>query len=1705
MRGKSVLRLRGRGHAVRLNQFRIKVNLYPRKATQLCNMIQHRHVTGVKVKSCRHVYLLYMRGDSDNPELKNTDYRDFISDEFMAHIQPEMHAVEGVSDLFQVGESGGLETGDSLRFLCELFDLVKSDLRAVLRQRVADREFIDQRTRACFELNRKLRVDYGDRDYQTIIGQEDADGRIVVGPKNEMYCKAGSGNPVAPIPEFLRGHHVTLFGPPDDAKLSINAMNAFHRKLPGEPAIVAELLRDFTGAPMWGADDEDSKTPLRADLVLAGQNLTNCFKKNISFTDQRTGKNYALESTHLSQPIKRFPGLAIPCAFLFYKQNPLPLHLYDFALHLFANWDNPKALVFYVPKLENEEEAAYIRVMIEHAERLIQRAHPHYQTGTIRLMIVLENPRAVFRVNEIMDALHPYFAGASLGWHDYLASTARLMKEDANYRIPVKADPNIVIKHIKASHDLLATVVGSRGGIKIGGMYGVLPFDSDMKSDSFQVAIKGFIKDVITQLKRDLNGFWVAHPDFVRLGLALVEAWKRFQNADHAALDNLVKALLLPKYHVDMLAFIHGADVAGLDPRDALYPRALLVADEKQSNFIANNDPREIRYNIFQSLQYLTDWLSGNGCVALPATIDGVPVRVMDDLATAERSRWEVWHELHHGRFDVEEFVRIAHEEMRFIQKDFSTADKITQVKWNERTRKWYPVAMNIMLQLMSNDKPVEFASELLLPFTLDCIRTQSDPWKTMAQIEPSKYQLPAHVARYHAYFSACGSHAFASAMSRKPVLDIRAAQQLIQSFSVADVLEAASFHGDIGESARTLDATAAAEQAKVLRTNSQAHGRDSIQIQPNDSAGPQQQNSNNTLEQLRLLGARYLEKFKFKFLISAQGKTGEEMLAALQARLDNSSEQELANAREALWQITHKRLCAQPIDSVVQDIQAALQRHTIVGASISVSAADGAVQSLQFGQRAAGQPVTPHTCFEIASLSKSIATCFAMEFFRAANIPLDTCVNALLSKTSSGIRVLSLNPKHPEWADQVTLTHLMSHEALNLHYVNGVPADQPMPSAKQLMVEHDQFHYEPSGVLNEPGSTFQYSGGGFIVLEHIIETLAAQDVAAHTDPFLRALHMNLFTFEQSNQANMEYASGFTDSGQEIEGARIMFPAFAAGAVAPAQDVAKFLRALTSAYHNLDGAGPISHDTAVRMLHGVDKGSQKFIGCNMGLGIFTADAGSNRLCIHQGANDGFRALFIHCYAGPDKGAGLVILANGEHNGVLFIAEAAQIVLRHFKMQGVDATRFQNQFVAEDIPQEQRVNAGYRELIFGAFQADLPEAITRRGLRDPLADFNLAVGARIEEVSNQRFARAENLLSPNQPTFEPALFGKQGKVMDSWESVRHNPREFDHLIFEMKHAAVIDCVTVSTQFHLGNHAPAIRVQGWDATHKCWKDIVARSPLAGHSFHAFNAVSQDALFTRIQVSMFPDGGVTRLALYGKNLPPHEKAKLLAQPCVTCPPFDAQTRKPLTPKYAPNSDAIKHNLARFAPGAATDVKVRVNQSLESNSAPLSAQSVNTSANKSIFVGAQSVNTGDTQYEMDLACAAFGATIVSASNQHYGPAAQVISPYPPLNMFDGLESARSRDAGHSENVVIALAKPARIGRVEIAFTYFVNNNPREITIEGLCNNKWVPLVKRTKVKAFAANSIQFAIHHPEVCEQIRVTAFPDGGMNRVRVFAAL
>src|ERR1041384_698377 len=106
-----------------------------------------------------------------------------------------------------------------------------------------------------------------------------------------------------------------------------------------------------------------------------------------------------------------------------------------------------------------------------------------------------------------------------------------------------------------------------------------------MQNSSFQITLKGFFKDVITQLKRNLTGFWVAHPDFVRLGLALVEAWRRREQGNKEPLSRLVEGLIDPEFRPDVMKFIDAPDSGGIDTNAPGYVRSLIVADIKESDY----------------------------------------------------------------------------------------------------------------------------------------------------------------------------------------------------------------------------------------------------------------------------------------------------------------------------------------------------------------------------------------------------------------------------------------------------------------------------------------------------------------------------------------------------------------------------------------------------------------------------------------------------------------------------------------------------------------------------------------------------------------------------------------------------------------------------------------------------------------------------------------------------------------------------------------------------------------------------------------------------------------------------------------------------------------------------------------------------------------------------------------------------------------
>jgi malate synthase len=1515
-------------------------------------------------------------------------YEDYVGNNFINYLKEDLSPYPGVKGLEHIGQTGGLEAKDSLQFVCDLYEKIKGSLNQVLNQRQLDRKFIDERTKAYYQYNKENNIDLLSKEYKTIIGDTDEAGRIVIGPKLKNYCGKSDGKPVAPIPEYLDGFHVTLFGPPDDAKLSINAMNAYHRKLKEEPPIVDEILKSNKEFPKWGADDEDSKTPLRSDLITAGENLSGCFNADLEFHDDKRGKNYTLSTEKLSQPIKRFPGLALPSTFLFYQGNPLPLHIYDFALHLFHHWHNPKALCFYVPKLENEEEAAYIKYMFETAEKMIKDLHPEYQIGTIRCIIVLENPRAVFRVNEIMDELYPYFVGASLGWHDYLGSTARLLKEDGNYRIPVKADPDIVIKYIKASHELLANVVGERGGIKIGGMYGILPINNDLFSESFQITIRGFFRDVLTQLKRNLSGYWVAHPDFIRIGIAIVEAWRIYQNGDDSKLKGIIDGLLNKEYANEIWKFVHASDIESLDVNNELYARALIVADIKESSFIPNNHPDEVRYNVFQMLQYLTDWLSGNGCVALPTQINGIPARIMDDLATAERSRWEVWHEITHGRFSVEEFIQIAHEEMNFIRRDLSDDKKIVQIKYTPENAKWYEVSMKLMIQLMTSNNPPEFATELLLPFTLDKIRESEKPWNLLNKIDPKKYYIDDYILRYNYYFEMCGAHKFAREQVKNIVVGECSIEKSILSFNKDDILSAASFHGDIGQSLQSLDAMAQTEQAKVAKSDSQ------------------------TINDLVDKTNKYLKKFGFKFLISAKDKNAFEILEELNKRINHSEVQEIENAKKALLEITLKRVATHPLNGLKKKLSDIFKDSKVTGMQLAISSGKDLIQTISMGTKDGQNPVENDTDFQIASLSKTYISVLFMELLKSKNIALDTKVNDLL-KEYKGHFLLE-----GKYADDVEVQHLMSHSALNMHYVNGVPSSHEMPNISDFLSGNEKYGYEKIKVINKPGCKFQYSGAGFVLIEYLIELIANKNI--------NDLSPYCFLQKRSDQ---NYAIGFNQDGTKLAEGYKMFPAGAAGRWDNAKNVNKFLQEIAYAYDHLEGTNSISHDTAVLMTYSTDKGCKSFMNAKMGLGVFTVEAGKNEFLLHQGANDGFRSIFLYCYKGPDKYKGITVLSNGELNSVFLNARIIQEVLKELKLSGVDINAFESDFEFNNLKQEEIVNIGYKNLILKAFKETLPEKIQGRETLCPLSSYNILKDAHIINVTNQRFARAENLISPFEPIFDPALFGDQGKVMDSWETERHNISGYDELELRLTKPANINYIFISTKYHDGNQVEYIELYANN------KIFLNKIKLAGHSYQKIKLDHTIENVSEITVRVYPDGGLTRLGLYAE----------------------------LPDELAEHFVLLKDSK-----------NIRYDDNIPLVESPMT------------------LSFDDSNADM---------YIISASDEHYAPAKNILSPFQPLNMFDGLESKRSRAKGHKEEVIIGLKEKKKIKEIYFDFKYFINNNPQYISIYVEIDGEFKQVISNYWCKPYKGNELLINLGQEYRTQKVKINFLPDGGVNRIRL----
>ena len=283
------------------------------------------------------------------------------------------------------------------------------------------------------------------------------------------------------------------------------------------------------------------------------------------------------------------------------------------------------------------------------------------------------------------------------------------------------------------------------------------------------------------------------------------------------------------------------------------------------------------------------------------------------------------------------------------------------------------------------------------------------------------------------------------------------------------------------------------------------------------------------------------------------------------------------------------------------------------------------------------------------------------------------------------------------------------------MHYVWGVPPSRPggMPAARALLEgQHaDELGYQELLVDKPPGAAFAYSGGGFITLELVLEALLGAPVGRAARGFLDACGARAdgFALDACAAPTLDgaVASGYYDDGALVRDGRLAFPPLAAGAHGTPAALARVLWHLARARARADGSGPISQRTARLMLDGAqDLGAVDFMRAEVGLGVFVARAGPNRVMLHQAANDGFRGVYAVVFDGPDAAAGpvgFVLLANGDNRAMFMNCEIALALLRRARVRGVDPARVAGVTFDANVAQEQIVNLGLKELVFAAFE------------------------------------------------------------------------------------------------------------------------------------------------------------------------------------------------------------------------------------------------------------------------------------------------------------------------------------------------------------------------------------------------------------------
>jgi malate synthase len=381
-----------------------------------------------------------------------------------------------------------------------------------------------------------------------------------------------------------------------------------------------------SGAKMFMADFEDSNSPTWANCLEGQVNLTDALERTIAL--ETPEKSYRLND-ELATLLVRPRGWHLVERHFEVDGHPISASLFDFGLYFFRNHGRGGRF-FYLPKLESHLEARlWNDVFVWTQEQL---AVPQ---GTIRATVLIETILAAFEMDEILYELREHSAGLNAGRWDYIFSVIKKLGHRPEFVLPDRADVTMAVPFMRAYTELLVKTCHARGAHAIGGMAAFIPSRRDPAVN--EVALAKVREDKEREAGQGFDGTWVAHPDLVPVAL---EVFDRVLGDRPNQVDR------------------QRPDVASTaaDLLDVAATPGAVTADG-------------LHNNVSVAIQYLAAWLRGSGAVAI--------FNLMEDAATSEISRSQVWQWLHHGRVSRQEVERAIEEEVTKLDGDYREAREL--------------------------------------------------------------------------------------------------------------------------------------------------------------------------------------------------------------------------------------------------------------------------------------------------------------------------------------------------------------------------------------------------------------------------------------------------------------------------------------------------------------------------------------------------------------------------------------------------------------------------------------------------------------------------------------------------------------------------------------------------------------------------------------------------------------------------------------------------------------------------------------------------------------------------------------------------------------------------------------------------------------------------------------------------------------------